>query len=184
MKKVIILFLYLLWGLSAATAQSQDPWVGTWTSESWSDMDWENSPKDSDGTYSEIIKTDYKLVIRITKHGDQYNVRAKTIKVKDPSYSSYHKPLTITKMTDNCMWLESCVNKDPFTVDYGNGTFIESYSDNTAFFKLSLNSGILHYSFYKIYSKEYDKNMRYKGEETYNTLDAPGHNLDLFNDDW
>ena len=73
-------------------AQDQDPWVGTWTSESYTDMDRENSPKDSEGICTEIIKTDYKLVIRITKNGDQYNVRAKTIKVKAPTYSSYHRP--------------------------------------------------------------------------------------------
>ena len=42
MKKVIILFLYLLWGLSAATAQSQDPWVGTWTSENYKALDSES----------------------------------------------------------------------------------------------------------------------------------------------
>ncbi len=170
--------------ITSAIAQNQDPWVGTWTSESWSDMDWENSPKDSEGSYTEIINTDYKLVIRITKHGDQYNVRAKTIKVKDSSYSSYHRALNITRMTENSMWLESYVKKDPFTVDYGDGPFIKSYSDNTAYFKLTLNNGILHYSYYKVCSKEYDQNMKYKGEETYNTSDMPGHSLDLFNDDW
>ena len=70
-------------------AQNQDPWVGTWTSESYTDMDWENSPKDSEGTFTEIVNTDYKLVIRITKNGDKYNIRAKTIKVKDPSPFHY-----------------------------------------------------------------------------------------------
>lgn len=121
---MIILFLYLLWGLSVATAQSQDPWVGTWTSERYTDMDWKNSSKDSERTFTEIINTDYKLVIRITKSGDQYNVRAKTIKVKDPCYSSYHKPFTIKRIYGNTMWLESYVKKDPFRV---NGV-IDEYS--------------------------------------------------------
>lgn len=165
-------------------AQDQDPWVGTWTSESYTDMDWENSPKDSEGTFTEIINTDYKLVIRITKSGDQYNVRAKTIKVKDPSYSSYHRPLTIKRIAGDTMWLESYIKKDPFTVDYGNGPFIKSYSDNTYYYKLTLNNGTLHYSYYKVYSVEYDKNMNYKGEETLNASDWRGHDLDLFNDDW
>lgn len=183
MKKVIILSLCLLCGLSVATAQSQDPWVGTWTSESYRDMDWENSPKDSEGTFTEIINTDYKLVIRITKSGEQYNVRAKTIKVKDPSYSSYHRPFTIKGMSGNTMWLESYVKKLPFTVDYGSGPFVESYSDNTYYFKLTLNNGTLHYSFYKIHSVKYDRYMQYKSEEDY----APSGNdieLNLFNDDW
>jgi len=50
-------------------AQSQDPWVGTWTSESYTDMDWENSPKDSDGSYKEIVKTDYNLSSELQKMG-------------------------------------------------------------------------------------------------------------------
>lgn len=165
-------------------AQDQDPWVGTWTSESYTDMDWENSP--SEGTLTEIINTDYKLVIRITKSGEQYNVRAKTIKVKDPNYSSYHKPFTIKGMSGNTMWLESYVKKLPFTVDYGKGPFVESYSDNTYYYKLTLNNGTLHYSFYKYHSVDYDKNMRYKGEEDYDaSVYSPrGSELDLFNDDW
>ena len=165
-------------------AQDHDPWVGTWTSESYRDMDWEKSPKDSEGTYQEIINSDYKLVIRITKNGDQYNVRAKTIKVNDPNYSLYHRPFTIKRKVGNTMWLESYVKKDPFTVDYGNGPFIESYSDNTYYYKLTLNNGVLHYSYYKVYSIEYDRNMNYKGEETLNASDLRGSNLDLFCDDW
>lgn len=161
-------------------AQDQDPWVGTWTSESYTDMDWENSPKDSEGTFTEIINTDYKLVIRITKSDDQYNVRAKTIKVKDPTYSSYRRPFTIKRMAGNTMWLESYVKKDPFRV---NGV-IDEYSDITYYFKLTLKDGILHYSYYKFHSVDYDRNMNYKGEGTTNVSDWTGHDLDLFNDDW
>ncbi len=173
-------FLLILIVLSLSftcMAQDQDPWVGTWSSASYRDLDWED---DSD----EPVYTDYKLVIRITKNGDQYNVRAKTIKVKDPSYSNYHSPLTITRRAGNTMWLESYVKKVPFTVDYGRGAYIESYSDNTYYYKLTLKDGILHYSYYKIYSKEYDRNMNYKGDETLNTSDMRGANLELFNDDW
>lgn len=186
MKKNIVISVLALLCLTTAMAQEQDPWVGTWTSESYTDMDWENSPKDSEGTSTEIINTDYKLVIRITKSGDQYNVRAKTIKVKDPNYSSYHKPFTIKRISGNTMWLESYVKKLPFTVDYGKGPFVESYSDNTYYYKLTLNNGILHYSFYKYHSVDYDKNMRYKGEEDYDaSVYSPrGSELDLFNDDW
>jgi hypothetical protein len=170
--------------MTTAMAQEQDPWVGTWTSESYTDMDWENSPKDSEGTYMEIIKTDYKIVIRITKNGDQYNVRAKTIKVKDPTYSSYHRPLTVKRIEGNTMWLESYVKKNPFTVKNGNSWIIDSYSDITAYKKMTINNGVLHYSYYKMYSVKYDRNMNYKGETTTNVSDWPGNDLDLFNDDW
>jgi hypothetical protein len=178
MKKLITISLLSLLCSIAAMAQEQDPWVGTWTSESYSDKDWENSPKD------EAIYTDYKLVIKITKNGDQYVVRAKTIKVKDSNYSSYHRPFTVTRMERNTMWLESYVKKDPFTVDYGNGPFVESYHDFTYFFKLTLNNGILHYSYYKNHRVEYDMKLNYKEEETANVSNMLGNNLDLFNDGW
>lgn len=182
MKKNIVISVLALLCLTTAMAQEQDPWVGTWTSESYTDMDWENSPKDSEGTFTEIINTDYKLVIRITKSGDQYNVRAKTIKVKDPNYSSFHKPFTIKRISGNTMWLESYLKKDPFRV---NGV-IDEYSDITYYYKLTLKDGTLHYSFYKYHSVDYDRNMRYKGEEDYNaSVYSPrGSELDLFNDDW
>lgn len=180
MRKVIILSLCLLWGLSVATAQSQDPWVGTWTSESYTDMDWETSPKDSEGSFQEIINTDYKLVIRITKNGEIYNVRAKKIKVKDPTWTDYHSAYTVTRVTDNTIWLESYKKKEPFKV---NGQ-IDSYSDVTQYTKLTLNNGVLHYSYYKYHSADYDRNMNYITEETINCSDWKGNNLDLFNDDW
>ena len=180
MKKLLLVNVMLLLCLTTAMAQDQDPWVGTWTSESYTDMDWENSPKDSEGTFTEIIRTDYKIVIRITKSGDQYNVRGKTIKVKDSSYSSYHRPYTVKRVEGNTMWLESYLKKDPFTVNKQ----IDSYSDVTYFFKLTLNSNILHYSFYKFHSIEYDRYMRYKGEDTTDCSTMVGCDLNLFNDDW
>lgn len=181
--KRLILFIITLLCFINVMAQEQDPWVGTWTSESYTDMDWENSPRDSEGSFQEIIKTDYKRVIRITKHDNQYSVRAKTIKVSDPTYSSYHKSLKITRVEDNTIWLQSFVSKLPFTVDYGYGTFIESYSDVTYYYKLTLNNGILHYSYYKYHSVDYDRNMRRTGESSENVSGA-GYELDLFNDDW
>lgn len=179
-RKQLFVFLLLIIVAIESMAQEQDPWVGTWTSESYTDMDWENSPKNSEGSYQEIINTDYKLVIRITKSENQYNVRAKTIKVKDPTWANYHSTYTVTHVNNNTIWLESYKKKDPFTV---NG-HIDSYSDVTLYTKLSLNNGILHYSYYKVYSVEYDRNMRYKGEETMDVSNWKGHSLDLFNDDW
>lgn len=178
MKKVLI-FLLSLFFIISAMAQDQDPWVGTWTSESYSDTDYENSPRDSEGSFTEIIYTDYKLVIRITKNGDQYNVRAKTIKVKDQNYSEYHRPMTVTRMEGNSMWLESYEKKRPF---YVNGR-IDEYSDLTQYYLLTLNNGTLHYSHYRTHSIDYDKSMRYKGEENYEIVTRKD-DLDLFNDDW
>lgn len=170
----------LFFSLTNLMAQEQDPWVGTWTSESYSDMDWENSPKDSEGTYQSIINTDYKLIIRITKNANQYNVRAKTIKVNDSNYSSYHNAYTVTNVDQNTMWLEQFIEKKPF---YSNGV-IDEYSDMTKYTKLSLNNGVLHYSYYKLHVVDYDKNKRYKGEKTYYEFFGAGAELNLFNDDW
>lgn len=182
MKKYIILLICinLFWQLDAQTkgmSQDIDPWVGTWTSEAYRSMDWENKSDD-------LVYADYKLVIRITKNGNQYLVRGKTIKVKDPSYSSYHRPYTVTWIEGNTMWLQSFIEKDPFTVDYGDGPFVESYSDNTYYYKLTLNNGTLHYSYYKVHSVEYDRNMNYVDERSLTTKDVHGSELDLFNDDW
>jgi len=180
-KKYLLTLIVLLFSVTCI-AQEQDPWVGTWTSESYSDIDWKASKETGDD--GPMVYASYKFVVRITKNGDKYNVRAKTIRPDDPNYSSYHLPFTIKRMAGNTMWLESYVKKDPFTVDYGKGPFIESYSDNTYYYKLTLNNGTLHYSYYKVHSIDYDKNMNYKGEETMNTSDFRGSNLDLFNDDW
>lgn len=180
MKRLLFVSMLSLFCLTTITAQDQDPWVGTWTSESYTDMDWENSLKDSEGTFTEIINTDYKLVIRITKNGDQYNVRAKTIKVKDPTWANYHRTYTVTQVTDNTIWIESYKKKEPFKV---NGQ-IDSYSDITQYTKLTLNNGSLHYSYYKVYSVDYDINMNYQGEDTMDVSNWKGHSLDLFNDNW
>lgn len=161
-------------------AQSSDPWIGTWTSESYRDTDWDNSPKDSEGTYTDIIEADYKVVVRITKVGDQYTVRAKIIKVNDPNYSNYHYPLEVKRIEGNTMWLESFVSKKPFTV---NGK-IDEYSDITYYYKLTLNNGVLHYLYYKCHSVDYDRRMNYRGQNEWDVSTRTGNNLQMFNDDW
>ncbi len=178
MRKLLFILVLITLPL-AGTAQENDPWVGTWTSESYRDWD-----PDNQNNSDELVYTDYKLIIRITKNGDSYNVRAKTLKVKDPSYSFYHDPFTVKRLAGNSMWLESYAKKVPFTVDYGYGPKIDSYSDNTYYYKLTLNNGVLHYSYYKVYSVEYDPNMRYRKEETLNTRDIRSSELNLYNDDW
>ena len=56
--------------------------------------------------------------------------------------------------------------------------------DTTGYKKLTKQNGVLHYSFYKMHSVEYDRNMNYKGETTTDVSDMPGSNLDLSKDDW
>lgn len=168
--------------LTSTMAQGQDQWVGTWTSESYREIDYENSPKNSEGTFVEIIYTDYKKVFRITKNGEEYLVRGKTIKVNDPNYSSYHRPYTVTSINGNTMWLKSSVTKLPFRV---NGQ-IDSYSDVTYYYKLTLTNGVLRYTYLRYHSVDYDKNMRFTGEEDYDaSIYSPrDYDLNLFSDDW
>lgn len=182
MKRPLHILLVWLATMSAMAQEKQDPWVGTWTSESYSKIDWKasNATKDCEGTIQELIEADYKLVIRITKNGSEYNVRAKDIKVSDTSDASYHSQYTVKKVEGNAMWLESHKTKDPF---YVNGK-VETYSNITYYTKLTLNNGTLHYSYYKYHSVDYDRNMRYKGEDTQDMSNMPGSSLDLFNDDW
>ena len=106
MKKILFAtVLSLLW-LTTAMAQEQDPWVGTWTSESYRDVDWDATDKSET-----VVWARYKLVVRITKSGDQYNIRAKTIRPDDPNFSRYYQPFTIKSMVGNTMWLESYEKK-------------------------------------------------------------------------
>lgn len=180
-QRFLILTVALL-SMKCIAQKEQDLWVGTWTSVGYSGIDWDASR--ATGPDGPLVYANYKKVFRITKNGEQYVIRGKTIKVNDPNDTSYHRPYTVKRMAGNTMWLESYVKKDPFTVDYGNGPFIESYSDNTYYYKLTLNNGIMHYSHYKIYSVEYDRNMNYKSEETMNVSDHRGNDLELYTDDW
>ena len=180
MKKIAFFALVLLIPF-VTIAQAQDPWIGDWTSESYSDIDWDasNATKDATGTIQEVIHANFRLVIRITKNGDQYYARSKTLKINDPSFVSYRLPLTVTSVDGNTMYLESFVSKDPFRV---NGE-IDEYSDITYYFKLTLDNGVIHYHYYRCHSVDYDRNLRYKGQEDIPTF-YNDSKLDLFNDNW
>ena len=183
MKKLLLAAILALAARSAFSQQpyrpEQDPWVGDWTSESYTDVDLDASPKDSDGTYIDLVYTQFKKVFRITKDGDKYTIRGKTIKIKDPDWTAYHDTYTVTSVTGNMMKFQSFVSKLPFRVN----DRIDSYSDNTYYYSLTRKNGYLHYSYYKCHSVEYDKNMRYKYEEDLN-YSTPREELNLFNDNW
>lgn len=183
-KRLTLLFAFLL-GIIAKPlmAQDQDPWVGEWTSEAYSDIDWEasNATKDANGTIQEVIKANYKLIIRITKNNEHYTVRGKTVKIDDPNYINYHPRFTITKIEDNVMWLEASESKRPYI---SNGE-VDEYSDLTWYYRLTLEYGALHYVHYKTHSINYDRNMIYKNEDIYdNIATLEGNNFLLYNDNW
>ena len=180
MRQILLELLLSIVCSFSAFAQGNDPWIGTWTSESYSDTDWDNSPKDSEGTYTEIVKSDYKVVIRIAKVNDNYVVRRKTIKVKDPEDVSYALPMVIKRIAGNTMYVESYKEKMPF---YSDGV-LEEYSDITYFYILTLENGMLHYQHTKFVSVNYYPNKRYKDTETYYCGNGRGDDLHLFNDDW
>ena len=178
-KSVLLLVAILLSSLTFVSAQEQDPWVGDWTSESFSDIDWEASKakKDADAP---LIYTNYRLIIRITKNGDTYSIRGKRIKVKDRDYSYYLPHLTITEIEGNKMWINAFQSKEPFRV---NGE-IEEYEDITWYFRLTLENGGLHYAFYRIKCVSYDRNMRYIDTKDWDCSTDNNHDLMLYNDNW
>jgi hypothetical protein len=178
----IILLLFIVFVSSASISAQEDPWVGEWTSEVFSDVDWEasNATKDSKGTIQTVINTEYRTIIRITKNGDQYTVRGKTIKVNDPNYTKYHSQYSITKVEDNNMWLQSFTSKEPFR---SNGK-IDEYCDITRYYKLTLENGGLHYVFYHLRSVNYDSNMRYRDTDNYDYSTWKNHDIMMYNDNW
>lgn len=181
-KKALLICLLFGTITSSLLAQNDDPWVGDWTSETYSDMDWEasNATKDAEGTIQEVFKTDYRLIIRIGKTAGNYTVRAKTTKVNDSNYNDYHPRLTVTRIEDAKMWLQASEQKRPWISD-GE---IEEYCDITWYYTLTLEDGALHYVHYRTHSVNYDKRMRYKDEDSWDTSNWTGCDLILYNDNW
>ena len=181
MKRMLTLALLLMLLETMAFAQEQDAWVGEWTSEAYTDMDVERSPKDSDGSFKSIVYTNFKKILKITKHGETYIVRNKKIKADDPSYVNYGLPMIVYSLEGNTMELRSYIEKDSFIV---NGE-VDEYSDITYYYRLTNVDGVLYYHYYKYYSVNYDKHMRYKDEnDCYIPSTSPSSKLRFFNDNW
>lgn len=169
MRKIVFLTFLCFLNIPSIFAQNQDPWVGDWTSETYTYID-EN-----------VIESEYRLIIRITKNGDSYSVRGKTIKVGDSEYIRYFPRLTVTRIESNTMWLQASESQRPFV---SNGE-IDTYSDVTWYYTLTLENGALHYVHYRTHSVRYDRYMRYKNEEEWDPSTwKDGHNLMLYNDNW
>ena len=166
-RRIKLLISILLTTAIMAFAQDNDPWGGIWTSESFSEP---------------IINStaDYKIIIRIDRKGDEYNVRGKTVKVGDPNSQTYHRPYTIKKIQGNQMWLEAYETASP---SYSKGELTKYYG-YTFFYKLTLNNGTIHYSHYKSYQFVYDRNMNLIEKNVYPVNGTSLRELEMFNDDW
>lgn len=178
MKKLIFFVLILGMNSMPLMAQEQDPWVGTWSSESYKDLD-----SESEG----LIYSYYRYIIKITKNENGYFVRAKTVKVSDPQSAIYNDAYGIKQFVketkNNTMTLETRREKIPFYVD-GQ---LDSYSNTTSYFKLTLNNGVLHFSLYRFVIDSYDRKMQYEYTTTYGIHEqysGPCIERDLFNDEW
>jgi len=179
LKRKILLFIYfLLLASTIVIAQSEDQWIGTWTSESFKALDSESE---------EHVYTDFRYMIKITKSEDGYFVRAKTVKVADPASAIYNDACGIRqfvkKTEGNTMLLESRRDKIPF---YENGK-IDSYSSTTSYYRLTISKDFLHFSFYKYVVESFDNNMKYEYTTTYGLHEqnsGPCLERDLYNDDW
>ena len=173
MKKCLLTAFLSLFSCICVVAQENDPWVGTWTSESYQDIDWDKSQGGG------IVYANYKRIIRITKTNDEYNVRSKLIKVGDPNYTYYNPSIAVIEVDGTNMWLESYVERSPFTVN----DRIDSYRDFTHRYKLTLKQGVMHFSYYEYSYTIYDKGMTFKEKGT-KKVGGEGTSLDLFSDDW
>ena len=173
MKKIILVICISFISCMTVVAQENDPWVGTWTSVSYRDVDWDNSPGE------DLNYANFKKVIRITKTNEGYNVRLKVIKVGDPNYTFYYPAMTVKKVEGSNMWLESYDEKVPFTVN----DRIDSYRDCTHRYKLTFKQGGMHYQYYETYYTEYNRQMAFKKNGTIKWGGA-GDSLELFTDDW
>lgn len=185
-KKTTLFIVILIASVTIAFAQDNDPWVGTWTSEGYTEMDYkrtyDSSNKDYDGSVKAVYETTKKLVIRITKNGGNYLIRTKVVNQNNPNDVSYGRECHVTKVSGNNIYYETYLNKDP---QKNNGRITE-YWDITYYYKLTLTNGTLKFDLYNFKCITYDSGMRFVKEENENSWinKTPGQHLTLFNDDW
>ena len=168
LKVTLVSVVFLLSCYNPAFSQVSDPWIGTWTSESYWDTDWgKDNPH-------EVPKVKRRLVLRITKEDAQYVVRQKSFIIDNPDDYVYRPLMTVTKVDENVMYLQSTQRDDSDKKDI---------IDITSYYKLTKNSGIIHYSHYLSHIIRYDESMRIK-EEVRLEGGNEGDELDMYNDDW
>lgn len=184
--RITLLMTILIASASMTFAQDNDPWVGTWTSEGYTDVDckrtYDPSNMDYDGSVKAVYKTTKKLVIRITQNGGNYLIRTKVVNQNDPNDVSYGWECHVTKVSGNTIFYETQLNKDP---QENNGRITE-YLNLTYYYKLTITNGTLKFDLYNFKCITYDSGMRFVKEENDNSWinKTPGSHLTLFNDDW
>lgn len=184
--RITLFIAMLLASVTMAFSQDNDPWVGTWTSVSYTGCDYQRTyapeNNDYDGAIINYYKTQWKLIIRITKNGDSYSIRTKRVNQNNPSDVRYDLDCHVTKVSGNTIYYESYIKKDPEKIN-GN---ISGYRDVTYYYKLTLSKGTLKYDHYNYSSIYYDSNMRIIEEEKDRSMFCNGDDchLSLFNDDW
>lgn len=151
-------------------AQGEDPWVGTWTSESIRMVNISATEK-ADG----VIYSNYKYVIRITKRDGEYYVRKKSVNTDDPGNVVYDDDISVTYVNGNTMWIETQLS---FTFDNTHRTITHQK-------KLTLHKGRMKYSWYN--NHIVDRNRQtgsVKAEDEALDQSNKIFCVNLFNDDW
>lgn len=174
--KHTILLLFLLWmTITCARAQEQDPWVGTWTSESF------DSYIEESDSYCKC-----KQLLRINKSEEGYYVRGKIINQMDPNDVKYCGVYTVTGIEGNTMLIREFVKQKPlYIVDANEERVIDEYNDITYYYKLTLRNGVLHSLYYGVEWVCYDKEMNYKKTKPFFQV-SPHFQVErvFYNDEW
>lgn len=170
-KHTILLMLLLWMTITCAWAQEeQDPWVGTWTSESFRTIN-TNATKESD----EVVYSTYKYIIRITKEENKYYIRMKRINT-DISNDVSYDDVTITSIQKNTIYIETYV-----TYTY-NGKEIRIANQKKLVLK---GGGVINYVWYNQHVQEYDTCSRMIVKEYDDTIEQSAFTcLNFFNDNW
>lgn len=173
MKNLLITLVALLCFMTNINAQEKDPWVGTWTSESFETVRVLKETRSHKHTTS-------KHVIKITKTENGYYVRKKTIDLEDSNHTFYEN-VTSADVEGNTMWIQTS-----YSTPFPNPADKKEIRTRN-YMKLELQGGgVIKYSYYYQLYQEYDtdrgiviKECEYNIDQS-NTMNC----CNLFNDDW
>lgn len=163
--------ILLVWLITmGAMAQEQDPWVGTWTSENFRMVNTRATEE-----AGEVIYSNYKYIIRISKQDGEYYVRKKSVNLDDPGNVVYDDDISVISVTGNTMWIETSLS---FSFDNTDRTITHQK-------KIIIHQGGMKYSWYNNHIVDRDRHsgiVKTKDE----ALDQSKKMccINLFNDDW
>lgn len=111
--KITLIMTILIASASMAFAQDNDPWVGTWEGI--------ESILGPDGDFQN------KTIVRISKHGDDYDVRVKLFSIDNPSKVKYWNDCIITYCDKSTMkWYSYASTSFDWDNTYENGEKVYS----------------------------------------------------------